>query len=73
MTCPAFNNCLDGCCDRGVNYLKLAGGGPFTLVYRLPCLDISNRRGQVEAHCDMREVSANDRNDSKNLSHRVMG
>lgn len=38
-------------CAAGVNYLALTGGGAFNLVLRLPCLPLSNRRGQVAAVC----------------------
>lgn len=39
------------CCARGVNYLALAGGGVFTLIMRLPCVPISNRRGELAREC----------------------
>jgi hypothetical protein len=49
-------------CARGVNYQALAGGGAFYMVLRLPCLPISNRRGeQVRAcaqHSDNKKESA---------------
>jgi hypothetical protein len=50
MTCAHFAHAED-CCAQGVSYLKLAGGGAFTMLMRLPCLPISNRRGEVAREC----------------------
>ena len=38
-------------CAAGVNYLKLTSCCGHKLVLRLPCLPISNRRGEVVAVC----------------------
>jgi hypothetical protein len=43
------------CCARGVNYQALAGGGVFTLIMRLPCVEISNRRGEEARACQQFE------------------
>lgn len=51
-TCVHFTHAGEPCCAGGVEYSKLAGGGAFTMLLRLPCLPITNRRGE-----DMRECS----------------
>lgn len=51
MTCHHFTDPAQPCCDRGINYQALAGGGVFLMVLRLPCLPISNRRGEVASQC----------------------
>lgn len=38
-------------CAAGVSFLALAGGGVHNLVLRLPCLPITNRRGEVAVQC----------------------
>jgi len=38
-------------CAAGVNYLRLAGGGVQTVILRLPCHPLTNRRGEVAAQC----------------------
>jgi len=38
-------------CAAGVNYLALAGGGEFGRILRLPCVPITNRRGETPAQC----------------------
>jgi len=38
-------------CKAGVNYAALAGGGAFYMIVRLPCVPISNRRGEVPSRC----------------------
>lgn len=50
-TCAYFTDFGHRCCARGVNYQQLAGGGTFTLVLRLPCLPITNRRGEQVRAC----------------------
>jgi len=54
VPCAHFNPGAD-CCTRGVNYQRLAGGGAFTVVMRLPCLPISNRRGETARECNQYE------------------
>jgi len=39
------------CCRADVQYLALAGGAVHTMVFRLPCFDLSNRRGEDVKHC----------------------
>lgn len=51
MTCAHFTSVGEPRCAAGVDYMKLAGGGTFTLILRLPCLPISNRRGEVARDC----------------------
>lgn len=51
-TCPHFAAPEEHTrCAAGVSYLALAGGGAHNLVLRLPCLPLSNRRGEVAAVC----------------------
>lgn len=50
-TCAHFTDLGAACCARGVNYQHLAGGGVFTMVLRLPCLPITNRRGEDVRKC----------------------
>lgn len=38
-------------CAAGVCYLALAGGGVFGMVMRLPCIPITNRRGEEARMC----------------------
>jgi hypothetical protein len=51
MTCAHFTDMGELCCAKGINYQALAGGGVFYMVLRLPCLPISNRRGEVASQC----------------------
>lgn len=51
MTCQFFTDVGKACCSQGINYATLAGGGPFYMVLRLPCLPISNRRGEEARKC----------------------
>ena len=51
-TCAHFQSLGAGCCARGVNYQALAGGGVFYMVMRLPCLPITNRRGEEARTCE---------------------
>lgn len=39
-------------CQQGVQYSALAGGGGHYQVLRLPCVPITNRRGEVASLCD---------------------
>lgn len=52
MICAHFTDVRARCCARGVDYQQLAGGGAFTMVLRLPCLPITNRRGEEARKCD---------------------
>lgn len=51
MTCAHFSHPGAASCARGVNLQRLAGGGVFTLMLRLPCLPITNRRGETVREC----------------------
>jgi hypothetical protein len=51
MTCAHFTHVGEDRCAQGINYLSLAGGGAFRMVYRLPCLPLANRRGEVARAC----------------------
>lgn len=51
MTCAHFTHAGEGSCARGVNYMALAGGGAFRMLLRLPCLPLSNRRGEEVRTC----------------------
>jgi len=53
MTCAHFTDLGARCCAAGVSYQQLAGGGTFTLVLRLPCLPITNRRGEDARPCKL--------------------
>jgi hypothetical protein len=44
-------------CASGVSYLRLAGGGAFLAVLRLPCLAITDRRGEEAQRCDKFNVT----------------
>jgi hypothetical protein len=66
MTCAHFTELGKQCCSAGIDYMKLAGGGTFTLVLRLPCLPISNRRGEVARACAKYQAQgANDKTGEK--------
>lgn len=52
MICAHFDPGSSSCA-AGINYQKLAGGGTFTLVLRLPCLPITNRRGEDARPCKL--------------------
>jgi hypothetical protein len=51
MTCQHFDPGA-ACCEAGVSYQKLAGGGTHYQVLRLPCIPISNRRGETASQCN---------------------
>lgn len=57
MTCAHFTDPAEACCALGVNYQQLAGGGVYGMVMRLPCLPISNRRGDQAQVCKQYERS----------------
>lgn len=58
QTCAHFTDVGKACCAKGVNYQALAGGGTFTLVLRLPCLPITNRRGEEARTCTKHSETA---------------
>lgn len=50
--CQHFQDPAEACaCKVGVNYQGLAGGGVFGQIMRLPCVPISNRRGEKASTC----------------------
>ncbi len=50
--CAHFLDPAQACsCAAGVRYQGLAGGAAHTIVLRLPCFDLSNRRGEDIKHC----------------------
>ena len=50
--CKFFTDPAEACaCKAGVNYQGLAGGGVFGQIMRLPCVPISNRRGETPSPC----------------------
>lgn len=51
MTCAHFTDVGHRCCAKGVDLRVLAGGGAFYMVLRLPCLPITNRRGEQVKPC----------------------
>ena len=51
MTCAHFTHVGEDQCAADVNYMALAGGGPFRMLLRLPCLPLSNRRGEEVRTC----------------------
>lgn len=58
MTCQHFTHAGEDCCARGVDYMKLAGGGAFKMLLRLPCLPLSDRRGEEARACAKYEPGA---------------
>ncbi|MDB5978696.1 MAG: hypothetical protein JWR07_5456 [Nevskia sp.] len=50
-TCQFFTDVGARYCAKGVDYQRLAGGGAFYMVLRLPCLPITNRRGEQVKVC----------------------
>lgn len=52
VTCAHFTHPDETCCSEGISYQQLAGGGAFSMVLRLPCLPLSNRRGEVARTCN---------------------
>lgn len=54
-TCIHFTGAMQNdCCRVGVNYRQLAGGGEFGHILRLPCVEITNRRGHPVSSCSHR-------------------
>jgi len=51
MTCVHFTHVGEDQCAQGVSYMGLAGGGAFRMLLRLPCLPLSNRRGEEARTC----------------------
>lgn len=50
--CQHFIDPAEACqCKAGVTYLALAGGGVHYQIMRLPCVPISNRRGETARTC----------------------
>jgi len=50
--CKNFQDPAEACaCKAGVNYQALAGGGRHYQIMRLPCVPISNRRGETASPC----------------------
>jgi hypothetical protein len=39
------------CCRADVQYQALAGGAAHTMIFRLPCFELSNRHGEDVKHC----------------------
>lgn len=39
-------------CRQGVRYASLAGGGAHYQIFRLPCVPITDRRGEEANRCD---------------------
>ncbi len=55
-TCVHFQDPAAACaCKAGVNYQGLAGGGRHYQIMRLPCVAISNRRGDTASTCEKYE------------------
>lgn len=51
-TCQHFDHPGAECCAAGVNLQQLAGGGVHYMVLRLPCIPITNRRGEEARPCN---------------------
>jgi hypothetical protein len=51
MTCAHFTHAGEDRCAADVNYMALAGGGAFRMMLRLPCIPLSNRRGEEVRTC----------------------
>jgi len=58
MTCAHFTHAGAERCAQGVSYLALAGGGAFRMMLRLPCIPLSNRRGEVVRTCAKFQLGA---------------
>jgi short subunit dehydrogenase-like uncharacterized protein len=39
------------CCTAGVDYLRLTGGGVYSMALRLPCYELEDRKGHEVARC----------------------
>jgi hypothetical protein len=51
MTCAHFTHAGEDRCAPDVSYMALAGGGAFRMMLRLPCIPLSNRRGEEVRTC----------------------
>lgn len=50
--CKFFTDPAEACaCKLGISYQGLAGGGAFYQILRLPCVPISNRKGETANAC----------------------
>jgi hypothetical protein len=58
MSCTHFLDPAHGQCAAGVNYVKHTGGAVFTTIYRLPCIELSNRHGQTVRPCKQYQEAA---------------
>lgn len=56
-TCIHFTGPEEQRCAAGVSYLLQAGGGVHNMILRLPCVPISNRRGETARECKLFGVS----------------
>ena len=53
VLCQHFQDPAEACaCKAGVSYQALAGGGRHYQIMRLPCVPISNRRGETASICE---------------------
>lgn len=51
--CEHFVDPAEACqCREGVRYASLAGGGVHYQILRLPCIPLSNRRGETASRCE---------------------
>lgn len=64
VTCAHFDPGAE-CCAAGINYQRLTGGGVHYMVLRLPCLPLSNRRGEEARPC-AQFAQPTDNNEGKN-------
>ena len=63
-TCRYFQDPAEHCsCQRGIKFGALAGGGAHYKILRLPCVPITNRRGEVASRCDKYEPQDSGEND----------
>ena len=65
MTCAHFTHVGAERCAQGVNYMALAGGGAFRMMLRLPCIPLSNRRGEEVRTCAKYQPGACSANETK--------
>jgi hypothetical protein len=46
MTCRHLTDPMTTqCCAAGVDYLRLTGGGVYSMMLRLPCYELEDRKG----------------------------
>jgi hypothetical protein len=67
--CAHFTHAGEDCCARGVDYMKLAGGGAFRMLLRLPCLPITNRRGEEARACAKYQAQSADDDQTDTRDH----